>query len=63
MPFGISSTSEVWQRAMTDEFGQLDGVEIVADDIFVWGTDAQLSALLNKVKKSSLKLNKVHRQE
>eukprot|EP00057_Strongylocentrotus_purpuratus_P020155 XP_011674629.1 PREDICTED: uncharacterized protein LOC105443305 [Strongylocentrotus purpuratus] len=54
MPFGISSASEVWQRAMTDEFGQLDGVEIVADDILVWGKDtvqhdARLSALLEKV--------------
>ncbi|XP_041469952.1 uncharacterized protein K02A2.6-like [Lytechinus variegatus] len=63
MPFGISSASEIWQRAMTDEFGQLKGVEIVADDILVWGKDekehdARLEALLEKVKASGLKLNK-----
>ena len=63
MPFGISSASEIWQRAMIDEFGQLEGVEIVADDILVWGEtteqhDARLTALLDKVRASGLKLNK-----
>ena len=63
MPFGISSASEIWQRAMVDEFGQLEGVEIVADDILIWGEDAaqhdaRLSAFLKKVLSSGLKLNK-----
>ena len=63
MPFGISSASEIWQRAMIDEFGQLEGVEIVADDILIWGEniaqhDARLFAFLDKVRLSGLKLNK-----
>ena len=37
MPFGMSSASEIWHRAMVDEFGYLDGVEIAADDILIWG--------------------------
>ncbi|XP_063955531.1 uncharacterized protein K02A2.6-like [Lytechinus pictus] len=63
MPFGISSASEIWQRAMVDEFGQLDGVEIVTEDILIWGTsiaqhDDRLTAFLKKVQSSGLKLNK-----
>ena len=63
MPFGISSASEIWQRAMIDEFGQLEGAEIVGDDILIWGEDiaqhdARLSAFLDKVRLSGLKLNK-----
>ena len=63
MPFGISSASEIWQRAMVDEFGHMEGVEIVADDILIWGKDAaqhdaRLSAFLQKVHSSGLKLNK-----
>ena len=55
MPFGISSASEIWQRAMIDEFGQLEGVEVVADDILIWGENvtqhvARLAALLDKVR-------------
>ena len=30
--FGISSASEIWQRAMEEEFGNIEGVEIIADD-------------------------------
>ena len=37
MHFRISSASEIWQRAMVDEFGDLDGVEIAANDILIWG--------------------------
>ena len=62
LPFGVSSASEIWQRAMEEEFGDLEGVEIVVDDILVWGEnetqhDARVKALLARVKASGLKLN------
>ena len=37
LPLGISSASEIWQRVMITEFGSLEGVEVVVDDILVWG--------------------------
>ena len=37
LPFGISSASEIWQRVMITEFGSLEGVEVVVDDILVCG--------------------------
>ena len=37
MPFGLCSSGEIWQRAMNDAFGDLEGVEIITDDILVWG--------------------------
>ena len=54
MPYGISSAPEIWQRAMVDEFGDLDGVEIAADDILIWGEnheqhDERLEIFLQKV--------------
>ena len=33
MPFGIKSASEVWQRKMEEEFGDVEGVEIIVDDL------------------------------
>ena len=62
LPFGISSASEIWQRAMEEEFADLKGVEIVVDDILVWGEtaaqhDARVRELLARVKASGLKQN------
>ena len=36
LPFGINSAGEIWQRAMIEEFGDLEGVEIVVDDVLIW---------------------------
>ena len=63
LPFGVSSASEIWQRAMMEEFGQLEGVEVVADDVLVWGEckeqhDERLGKFFEKVRESGLKLNK-----
>ena len=35
MPFGISSASEIWQRSMEEEFGDIEGAEIIVDDLVV----------------------------
>ena len=37
MPFGISSATEIWQRSMEDEFGDIEGAEIIVDEPVVWG--------------------------
>lgn len=39
MPFGISSAPEVFQSIMTQAFDDTEGVEVIVDDILVWGED------------------------
>ena len=57
LPFGISSASEVFQRTMNQLFGDIDGCEIIVDDILVWGRDEvehdeRLSKVLERARKS-----------
>nr|XP_039259727.1 uncharacterized protein K02A2.6-like [Styela clava] len=63
LPMGISSTSEVFQRIMTQIFENIEGVEVIIDDILVWGStleehDQRLSIVLEKIRQSNLKLNR-----
>ena len=37
LPFGISSAQDVFQAVMTEMFEDIDGVEVVVDDVIVWG--------------------------
>ena len=39
LPFGLSSLQDVFQRVMTQMFEDLEGVEVVVDDILVWGNN------------------------
>ena len=62
MPFGISSASTIWQCSMEEEFGDIEGDEIVVDDLVVWGRndeehDKHLEQVLECTLKSGLKLN------
>ncbi len=38
LSFGISSAQDVFQAIMTEIFEDIDGVEVVVDDVIVWGT-------------------------
>ena len=69
MPFGISSAPEVYQRRMHDIIQGLPGVEVIADDILVYGKgstkeeyiqdhDHNLTKLLERARAVNLKLNK-----
>ncbi|XP_064458840.1 uncharacterized protein K02A2.6-like [Ornithodoros turicata] len=62
MPFGISTAPEVFQRAMHRVLQDLDGVDVVMDDILVWGGtkaehDQRLMRLLERCRDVNLKLN------
>ncbi|XP_064465332.1 uncharacterized protein K02A2.6-like, partial [Ornithodoros turicata] len=55
MPFGISTAPEVFQRAMHRVLQDLDGVDVVMDDILVWGGtkaehDQRLMRLLERCR-------------
>jgi len=57
---GITSTSEIWQRALNTIFGDMEGVECVMDDILVWGRtiEDKLMAALHRARAENFKLNK-----
>ena len=69
MPFGISSTPEVWQRKMHEHVEGLHGVEVIADDFVVVGFgstpeewnadhDRNVRAFLERCREKNLKLKK-----
>ena len=62
LPFGIKSAPEIFQRTMSQLLDDIQGTEIVVDDILVWGRDvsehdARLKQVLNRAQEVNLKLN------
>ena len=68
LPFGLSVSSEIFQRHLHQALDGLDGVRCVADDIIIIGTgdneeeatkkhDERLRALLDRCQQRSIKLN------
>ena len=55
-PFGIFSASEIWQRSMEEEFGDIEGAEIIVDDLVVWGGGGggtrMIRSMINVLSKS-----------
>ena len=37
LPFRLSSSQDVFQRIMADMFWDIDEVEVVVDDLLIWG--------------------------
>lgn len=37
LPFGISSAQDVFQSVMSEMFEDIDGVEVIVDDLLIWG--------------------------
>ena len=61
LPFGICSASEIFQRKMSDILSNLEGVEVIIDDVLVHGTeethDKRLHAAQQAMKKAGIRLN------
>ena len=56
-------TYGVFQKVMTEMFEDIDGAEVVVDDILVWGTneveyDSRMIKVLDRDRLRNLKLNK-----
>ena len=50
LPFSISSGQDVFQSIMSQIFEDIEGVEVIIDDILVWGSDiAEYDQRLEKV--------------
>ena len=63
MPFGICSASKVKQKRNDADFGDIDGVHVIADDIIVAAKnekehDAIMFLLLNRAKEKGVCFNR-----
>ena len=63
LPFGILSTPEVFQKRVSQIFENIEGCDVIMDDILIWGNDEnqhneRLRAVLQRAKDANLKLNK-----
>ena len=63
LPFGISSASEIWQRAMDEEFSAVEGLDVIVDDMLLSAEsvelhDDRLELLFDRIRESGLKLNR-----
>ena len=63
LPFGICSAQDIFQTIMSEIFEDIEGVEVVVDDILVWGAseeehDTRLEKVLQHAQSRNLKLNK-----
>ena len=67
LPFGLSSSGEEYQRRLHMVLDGLDGVEVIADDILVYGVgenearvdhDRKLLELMERIREKGVKINK-----
>ena len=63
VPFGIASAPEMFQNITSHLFDDIDGVEVIVDDLVVWGEnteqyDVRLGQVLDRCCERNLKLNK-----
>ena len=62
LPFSLNSAAEIFQRKLVEQFQDMKGIIIIADDLVVYGTnreeyDRRLHNLLQKCQTIGVKLN------
>ena len=72
LPFCLVSAPEIFQRAMTEIFEDIDQREVIVDDLLLWGKNVEehnltLEKLLQRAEETDLRFNeekcKFHKQE
>ena len=63
LSFGLSSAQDVFQRVMSQMFEDIESIEVVVDDILIWGENEQqldnrLIQVLERARHRDLKLNR-----
>ena len=63
LPFGIKSSSEFFQRTISQILENIDRCGVIADDILIWGQDKEehnrrLCAVLERIRQANMKLNR-----
>ena len=59
----LSSSQDIFQKIMSEMFEDIPGVEVVVDDLLIWGEnreehDERLTQVLQRARHRGLKLNK-----
>ena len=62
LPFGVKCASELYQSVMSQMIEDIEGTEVIMDDILIWGRtmaehDQRLKRVLNKAREYNLKLS------
>ena len=62
LPFGISSAQDVFQAIMHDIFKDIEGTEVIVDDLLIWAEneeqhDIVLKKVLQRARERNLKFN------
>ena len=63
LPYGLTCSQDIFQRIMPEMLEDIEGVEVLVDDILIWGEnddqrDSRLAKVLEWAKQRHLKLNK-----
>ena len=59
LPFGLSVSSEIFQKRLHQELDGLPGVKCIADDVLIHGTnEADLEAFMSRCQLKGIKLNR-----
>ena len=63
LPFGLSSSQDIFQKTVSEMFRDIEVVEVVVDDLLIWGEsdeqhDSHLIQVLERARNRNLKLNK-----
>jgi len=62
LPFGVSNAPEVFMKKMSETFDDLDGVEVIMDDLLIYGSsqeehDKNLENVMKRCQEKNIKLN------
>ena len=62
LPFGVKCASELYQSVMSQMIEDIEGTDVIMDDILIWGRtmaehDQRLKRVLNKAREYNLKLS------
>ncbi len=62
LPFGISTSGDIFNRVMSEAFADIKGVQVVVDDILIHAPttaehDQRLRAVLNRAREMGIKFN------
>ena len=63
LPFGLSSSQDIFQKPMSEMFEDIEAIEVVVDDLLIWGESDQqhedhLMQVLDRAREQNLTLNK-----
>jgi hypothetical protein len=67
LPMGLKSAPEVYQKVMTQLFDDIDGCDVIVDDILIWGSsleehNSRLTKVLDRARERGVRFNDSKKQ-